>query len=420
MKKDIVPVIARQKEEVKERLNRRIVERDISSKIGGYLEKNIIKVVTGVRRSGKSFLSMLLLRNRNFGYVNFDEKELIDVRLDDLLSGIIEIYGKVGFLLMDEIQNVKGWELWINSLQRRGYNLVVTGSNARLLSKELATHLTGRYVEFENFPFSFVEYLRWRGIEPTNLHSKEKEGELKNALREYMKKGGFPEYLVENLSSDYLRTLFDSIIYSDIVKRWKVRYPTKIEDVARYLLSTFSREYSATKLKNILGLRSTFTVLNYIKYIEEAFLLFSLERFSFKQKEFLKAPKKVYSVDLGLSNLISTRLTEDSGLMMENLVFLDLKRDGLTENKEIFYFKSNEGEVDFVIKEGMKIKKLIQVTHASARDEIERREIKTLLKLGKELKCKDLICITWDYEAEEKNGRNTIRFIPLWKWLLKL
>lgn len=241
------------------------------------------------------------MRGKKFGYVNFDEKELTGVSLNELQSSLREVYGEFDFLLLDEIQNVNGWELWANSLQRMGYRLIITGSNAKLLSKELATHLTGRFLELENYPFSFREFLRFKKFDTDQLeYLKERQGEAKRLLREYLERGGFPEYLVEGLDESYLRTLFDSIVYNDIVKRWKVKNAVKVEDLARYIVSIFGREYSATKLRNTLDLKSTVTVQNYVKYLEEAFIIFSLERFSLKMKEFMKAPKKVYCVDLGL------------------------------------------------------------------------------------------------------------------------
>ncbi|MEM3039706.1 MAG: ATP-binding protein, partial [Candidatus Methanomethylicaceae archaeon] len=323
------------------------------------------------------------------------------------------------FLLLDEIQNVNGWELWANSLQRRGYRLIITGSNAKLLSKELATHLTGRFLELENYPFSFREFLRFKKFDTDQLeYLKERQGEAKRLLREYLERGGFPEYLVEGLDESYLRTLFDSIVYNDIVKRWKVKNAVKVEDLARYLVSIFGREYSATKLRNTLDLKSTVTVQNYVKYLEEAFIIFSLERFSLKMKEFMKAPKKVYCVDLGLSNAISTRMSEEFGLRMENAVFLELKRRGFKENRNMFYFRKNDKEVDFLLKEGLEVKELIQVTYASGRDEIEKREIKALIEAGELLNCKNMLLITWDYNEEETLEGRTIKFLPLWKWLI--
>ena len=238
-------------------------------------------------------------------------------------------------------------------------------------------------------------------------------------LREHLSKGGFPEYIIKELDQSYLQTLFHSIIFTDVVKRWNVKYSSKIEDLARYLISISSNEYSATKLRNLLGFRSTLTVEKYIEYIKESYLIFTLERFSFKAKQFLKAPKKVYSIDNGLKSAISQRVNEEIGSSMENLVFIELKHRGLKENKEIFYLKlNNDEEVDFLIKEGTAIKQLIQVTYASSRDEIEKREIKALEKASTLLKCRDLLCITWDYEDELKEDGKKIKFIPLWKWLL--
>lgn len=415
----ITEILARQQEGLKELLSGKIVERDAEKNFQKYVDKDIVKVVTGIRRSGKSTFCVLALKDRKFGYVNFDEKDLINVKLDDLLSSVKEVFGDTKILLLDEIQNVDKWELWVNSLQRRGYNVLVTGSNAKLLSKELATHLTGRYLEFEIFPFSFKEYLRWLNFDLSNIDFlKEKQGELKGILRKYLMKGGFPEYVVKGLDESYLKTLFDAIIYKDVVKRYNVKYPTKIDELARYLTSISSSQYSFTKLKNFLGFRSVLTVEKYVKYLEEAYLIFSLERFSRKPKEIVKSPKKVYSIDNGLVNVISARTSEDIGRLMENVVFLSLKSMGLKENLNIFYLKVNDAEVDFLIKEGFEIKQLIQVTYASGKDEIEQREIKALLKASELLKCKDLLCITWDYESEEEINSKKIKFVPLWKWLL--
>ena len=246
---------------------------------------------------------------------------------------------------------------------------------------------------------------------------------MKNLLKKYLWEGGFPEYLIKKLDKSYLVTLFNSIIYADIVKRWNIKYPSKLEDLIRYLINIFAREYTATKIKNTLEFKSTLTVLNYIKYAEEAYLLFSLERFSFKQKEFFKMPKKVYCVDFGFIKIASKRVTEDFGRLMENCVFLELRRRGLKENKNLFYFKDSQNhEVDFVIREGLKVKQLIQVTYASSRDEIEKREIRSLLKAA-DIFQKDkpeLLVITWDYEAEEEVKGKKIKFVPLWKWVLSI
>ncbi|MEM5881238.1 MAG: ATP-binding protein [Candidatus Aenigmatarchaeota archaeon] len=412
-------ILERQKTEAKEILSKEIIPRENIKNIEKYIEKPLIKVITGIRRSGKSLLALLLIKDKNYGYVNFDEKELSTIKLDDLLNYLKEVFGDFKFLLLDEIQNIDGWELWVNSLQRRGYNVLITGSNAKLLSKELATHLTGRYVEFENFPFSFREFLVFKKFDTNNLlFLKEKQGLIKNLLMEYLERGGFPEYLVHNLDKNYLETLFHSIIYKDVVKRWNIKYPRKIDDLAKYIISNYSSQYTFTKLKNSLNFRSVLTVENYMKYLEEAYLIFSLERFSFKVKEMKKSPKKVYCIDTGIINAISVKFSKEIGKLMENLVFLELKRKGLKENFSIFYGQFNNNEVDFLIKNGLEIKQLIQVTYASSKDEIEKREIKALLKASELLKCENLLIITWDYEDELKIENKSIKCIPLWKWLL--
>ncbi|RLI91744.1 MAG: hypothetical protein DRO95_03710 [Candidatus Altiarchaeales archaeon] len=331
-----------------------------------------------------------------------------------------EIYGDVKILLLDEIQNLDGWELWVNSLCRRDYNLIVTGSNARLLSKELATHLTGRYLEFEVFPFSFREYLRWKDFDLENIeYIEEKQGKLKHELRKYLLRGGFPELIVKELDESYLRTLFYAIIYKDVVERWNIRYPRRIEDLSRYLVANAPMLYTFTKLRKILNFRSTLTVENYTAYIKEAYLIFSLEQFSFKLKERLKAPRKCYAIDTGLINAISSKFIDELGRLIENAVFLELRRRGLIENRDIFYYRdSRGGEVDFLVKNGLKVRELIQVCYNLEDFSTRERELKSLVKASKELNCKNLSVITWDYSGEEEFKGKKIRFIPLWKWLL--
>ncbi len=416
----VLETIARQKEEIKEVYAQRLVERELKIDV----DKQIIKVISGIRRAGKSTLCFLLLKNRKFGYANFDEKPLAKAKdPEEILKAIKQIYGDVKTLFLDEIQNLKDWELWVNSLYRRGYNLIITGSNAKLLDKELSESLTGRYLAYELFPFSFREVLRFLEFDLDNINLlKEKQGKLQNMLKEYIDRGGFPEIWVKNLGADYLETLFESILYKDIVKRWKIRHASRMEELARYLFSIFSLKYSFTKLKNVLDFRSKTTVENYTKYLEEAYLVFSLKRYSFREKEKIKSPRKVYAIDTGMMRAVTTMHSKNLGRLMENTVFLELARKH-KPNKELFYFETSEGhEVDFVVKEGLRIKELIQVTYANSFDEVEHREIRALLKAGDLLKCKVLKVITWDYEDVREiswfNRRGRIEFIPLWRWLL--
>ncbi|MEM0259741.1 MAG: ATP-binding protein [Thermoproteota archaeon] len=417
----IKEVLLRQKIEVEEIVKGKFIERENIEKIIPYLNTKLIKVIIGLRRSGKSFLGIHLIKKFNFGYVNFDDERLVEVKdYDEILKNLHEIYGKVNFLFFDEIQNLEKWELFVNRLQRSGYNIIITGSNAKLLSKELATHLTGRYIEIENFPFSFREFLKAKDfkIRKEELEIKELRGKLLNLLNEYLKIGGLPEVVIENYRPEnYVRMLFDSIIFKDIVKRYNLRFSSKIYELARYLISNISTLQSFNKINEILNFRSVHTVQNYFEYLKEAYLIFHLDAFSFSIKNQIKSKKKVYSMDLSFPNFTSFKFSENIGRLIENLVAIELLRKGY---KEVYYWKDyQQNEVDFVIKQGLNIKQLIQVTYASSKDEIDKREIKALIKASELLKCKNLQIITWDYEDELKVNEKTIKCIPLWKWLLE-
>jgi len=389
-----------------------------------FLDTDLIKVITGPRRSGKSVFSILFLKNRKFAYLNFDDENLLKFKnYDEIVKTIFEIYPKSKYVLFAEIQNLENWEFFVNKLQRRGYNLILTGSNAKLLSKELGTVLTGRYIPIEIFPFSFKEFLVAKNFEIKKEYFEipETKGKIFNYLDSYLKSGGFPEVVVKNLEAKpYLETLFDAVLLKDVVKRYNVRFSQKIYDLAIYLISNFSSEFSFTKLKNILNFRSVNTVQNYLKYLEEAYLFFSLNRFSFKAKEQIKSPRKIYLVDNGFILAKSSQFSQNIGKLMENLVFVEILRRGYELNKGIFYYKTrNKKEVDFVLKEGLKIKKLIQVCYEINKLEIERRELKSLVEASEELNCNDLLIITWDREGSKKFKGKKIKLVPLYKWLLE-
>jgi predicted AAA+ superfamily ATPase len=247
------------------------------------------------------------------------------------------------------------------------------------------------------------------------------KGKILNYLSKYTTEGGFPDVVVSNIEAKtYLDTLFDAILLKDVVKRYKVRFPQKLYELAIYLLSNFTGEFSFTRLKNILNFRSVATVENYVNFMEEAYLIITLNRFSYKVQQQSRAPKKIYVIDNGFVLAKAFHFSENFGKLMENIVFIELVQRGYKPNNNIFYYKTkNYREVDFVIKDGLKIKKLMQVTYKIDFDSKER-EIKSLLEASDELKCGDLIVINRDIEKEEKLGNKIIRFIPLWKWLLKL
>jgi len=415
----IKQILLEQREEINRIFQEKIIKREIEETVSDLFASYLIKVIMGVRRCGKSVLAHRLLKDKKYGYVNFDDERLIGTKPQDLnnfLEILNEIEPEVNYLLFDEIQNVEGWELFINRLRRKGYNIVISGSNAKLLSKELATHLTGRHFKIELFPFSFREFLIYKGfsVKEKDFYITEKRAQIKRLLEEYLKFGGFPEALKLEPKSQYLRELYDKIITRDIILRYNIRYARDLKEIALYAISNFASRISYHKIKNIFEIKSVHTVKNYLAYLEEAYLLFQISPFSFKLKRQFKQPKKIYGIDTGLINALVPKIMQNYGRLMENLVCLELKR----QDKEVYFYSQPNYEVDFLIKEGFEIKQLIQVCYSLKDEKTKKREIKTLLKASKELKCDHLLIITWDEEGEENVNAQKIKIYPLWKWLL--
>ena len=312
-------ILLTQQREIEGRSRDRYIDRDVSLK---GLGTPIIKVISGPRRAGKSFFAMRQLRDAgNLVYVNFDDERLIALQDNDELVAAIQAIGagSAPRLLLDEVQNLPHWELFVNRLSRQGFDLTITGSNAHLLSSELSTHLTGRYLETVIFPFSFSEYLRLAGPDIT-------DAEKQQAFISYARQGGYPEPLIKGINHrDYLSLLFDSMIYKDIVKRCRVRNPAAIEDLAMFLLSNICTEYSLTTLSKVTSVRSVHTVRKYLGYLEEAFLFFSIPRFSYKAREQITANRKIYCIDNGFPDAKAPRHSENTGRLFENLVAIDLR-----------------------------------------------------------------------------------------------
>ncbi|MBI3385574.1 ATP-binding protein [Candidatus Gottesmanbacteria bacterium] len=245
-----------------------------------WLDSNLIKVVLGPRRAGKSVFSLMLLKDRPFMYFNFDDEIVSSaggIATDELMKELHAIYGQIKTVLFDEIQNLPNWELFVNRLHREGYNLVLTGSNATLLSKELATHLTGRHIPIEILPFDFNEFLRAKKFQINETYSAlpQQRGELLNLTENYLVNGGFPDVAVNRIDpKDYLDILFDSLVFKDVVKRHRVKFSTQIGNLGAYLVSNFANLYTARKVLGILNLRSASTTEKYIDYLEEAYLVF--------------------------------------------------------------------------------------------------------------------------------------------------
>lgn len=413
----IKDILMLQKRELDSLLNGKYIERE-GIKID--LAHSLIKVIIGPRRAGKSFFSLHALNKKEkFGYLNFDDEKLIESEdYDEIISAVNSIYGSPKILFLDEIQNLPKWELFVNRLQRQGFNLIITGSNSHLLSKELETHLTGRYLQTIVLTFSFKEYLKVGNGEMTTAEIKEK-------LEQYLIYGGYPEPLTKGINyKDYLSTLFNSILFKDIVKRYKIRHGEAIEKLSEQLLANTCNEYSFNSLSKITGIKSTHTIEKYLSYLEESFIFFSLRRFSYKVKEQISSIKKIYSIDNGFIHAKAFSSSQNYGKLYENLVAIYLKKCELEGKLNFCYWKNQQQEeVDFVIKEGTKIKQLIQVCYNLENNKTKNREIRALIKAGEELKCNNLLIITSNKEGEEGfewfGAKRKIKFVPLYKWLLE-
>lgn len=418
---DLKVIIKEQRQEIEKiEKKEKIIEREMLKEAKTFLSHPNIVVVTGIRRCGKSIFSYLLEKNNKFTYINFDDERLSEVtgkELNKILEAFYELYGDVEYIILDEIQNVSGWELFVSRL-RRTKKVILTGSNSNLFSGELATHLTGRYVDIKLFPFSFHEFLTLKGFQFSKAYTTEERARIFSYLNDYLVLGGLPE--VYKFGKAIAVKIYEDILTKDIALRYKINKVGEFKNLAKYLISNSSEEVSFTKLSNILGVKHVSTISKWVSYIENAFLIFRLERFDFKLKQQFIAPKKIYCLDTGVVDSIGFKFSENKGKILENSVAVELQRRKEKNNLEIYYWKdARQNEVDFVIKQRTKVIQLIQATYISSKLEIKEKRIKSLLKASKELKCNNLLVITWDYEAEERIDSKKIKFVPLWKWFLE-
>jgi len=413
-------IVDREEEMTRLFSSERIIEREL--RVEGHLSSGVANIITGVRRCGKSVLAFQLAKRGNFAYVNFEDERLsMDVReLGKVLEAIYSLKGEVELLVLDEIQNVPGWEKFVTRILP-AKKVVITGSNARLMSKELATYLTGRHLDFVLYPFSFREFVRYRGFEVTreDLYSARGVAVLKNLFEEYLSAGGFPP--ATRLGRLFLLENFRDIVERDVIQRYRVRYPSRLKELARYLISNPATELTYSRLKNVLSLGSVNTVSSWISYLENSYLVFKLERFSPKLKEARLAPKKFFCMDTGLANAAGFKVSENRGRILENLVAVELlrRRDYWNREWEVYYWKDHrQREVDFVVKEGTAVRELIQVCHELSLDNRER-EIGALLAAMREFGLKEGLILTSEQEGEETVDGKRIRCKPVWKWLLE-
>ena len=419
--RDIKNVILDQREEIEFIFKKeRVIDRELDIQ-PGLVHPNVV-VITGPRRAGKSFLSLLALRGKEFGYLNFDDERL-RLQVEDLnkvLGSIYELHGDVRFLILDEIQNVKGWELFVSRM-RRTKRVIVTGSNSKLLSHELSTHLTGRHVDYTLLPFSFREYLKMKdmAVSSARSFSTRQKADLRREFEAFIRDGGFPE--VFKFGRPILKSIYEDIVYKDIILRYKIRKSGSFKDLARLLSSYYGREFTYSKLKNIVGIKDIHTVKKFIDYLTSAYLFIVLERFSYKLKQQILAPRKTYCIDTGLIQAMAFRSSGDRGRLFENVAAIELQRRKYYRNNlEVYYWKNPAGEeVDFCLKSGAGVTELIQVCSDLGDPETKDREIRSLVRAGIELKCRRLLVLTDDYEGKEISQNREIVFMPLWQWLLQ-
>jgi len=419
---DFQSIIKEQRQEL-EKIEReeRIIDRERLKEAKSYLNHPNIVVITGIRRCGKSVFSYLMDKDSKFAYINFDDERLAGLKTEDLdriLQAFYELYGEIDYIILDEPQNIIGWELFANRL-RRTKKVIITGSNSQLLSGELATHLTGRYINIKLFPFSFMEFLNFKKFEFSKVYTTQEKAKILNFLREYLSFGGLPE--VYKFGKSIILGIYETILNKDLILRYNINKIKEFRDLTKYLISNSSEEITYSKLSRNIGIKHVSTVSNWISYIENAFLFFKLERFNFKLKQQFIAPKKIYCYDTGIIDVIGFKFSENKGKILENAIAIELqRRKEKNIHFEIYYWKDvKQNEVDFVIKEKTKIIQLIQSTYITDKEDLKEKRIKSLIKASNELRCNNLLIITWDYEDESKIDRKKIKFIPLWKWLLQ-
>jgi len=368
------------------------------------LRKSFALIISGIKRCGKSTLLNQILKNQTtFYYLNLEDPRLEGFELSDFNKAdeiFQELYSSKGVYFFDEIQNIEKWEKFIRFLIDRENKVVITGSNASLLSRELGTRLTGRHISSELFPFSFSEFLKF---------SKQKPGE--KSYSNYLRKGGFPEFLKED-DPTLLHELLRDVLMRDIVNRFGIKNTAILKKLAIYLLSNVGKEFSYNSLKKMMEVKSVQTIIDYISYLEDSYLLFTVPKFSYSYKKQQIYPKKVYSIDNGLSYANSVSFSKDLGKMLENQVFLHLRK----KYKEIFYFQK-EKECDFIVKEREKVVNAIQVCY-EFNDKNQDREIKGLLEAMNELKLNQGLILTFNQEDKFEIENKEIIVQPVWKWLL--
>lgn len=416
----IETVLEEQQQDLETYAKRGYISRSEESEID--LNSSMAQVVIGVRRSGKSVLCYNAIRQSGvkFAYVNFDDDRFAKVEtsdFDNIMLVLHKLYGNFEFLFLDEAQDVDGWHLLVNRLLRRGMHIIITGSNAKLLSGELATHLTGRSMEITLYPFSFENYCSYYGVNATSQTTSARAERL-SLFDDYLQKGGFPELLTERKHSVYINSLVSNIINNDLVRRHKIRNKASFEMLVNHLLNTAPCEVSTKELSDALSISSHHTLLNYISYAEKAFLVSQCSRWSPKSIQRMHSPK-VYPIDVTLMNNRKDALVgRNLGFRLETIVYIELMRRHQKEGKHIMYYKERLGECDFLVCQGANVEEAVQVSYDIVTPKTLQREIKGLILASQKTHCKNLTLITRTHrQTVEEDGRE-IQIVPAFDWLI--
>ena len=396
-----------------------LIHRDIE------LEKHIstsqVVIISGIRRCGKSSLLYLIkekmnLKDFEYCYFNFDDERIIaDISiLEDIYNLHIEVFGSEPILFLDEIQNIGNWEKFVNRMYEQGTKVFVTGSNAKLLSSEISTSLTGRNKLIELYPFSFSEYLRFIGnkYDLNRLTPKSKSLLLKD-FNHYFETGGFPLVVKEN-DIELINAYFQDILYRDIISRYRITQVNEIKQIGLYFASNIGKLFSYSTLQEISGVKSLSSIKDYLYYYEQSYLYFYLKKFDYSVKKQIMNPKKVYTIDPAFAHRLGFNFSENKGRILENIVFLELLRRG----KEVYYH-SGKKECDFVVKKGLDIVEAIQVSYQVDINNHER-EYQGLQEAMDTYNLKEGLVLTYNIEKSYIPNNVGIKILPVWEWLLTI
>lgn len=399
------------------------IRRSIYQKVFALQDSPQVVVISGIRRCGKSTLLQMIRHSaaENAYYINFDDDRLVQFQLEDfqkLLELFIELYGVQNTFYFDEIQNIDGWERFIRRLHDQNNKIYITGSNATMFSKELGTRLTGRYIKIEVYPFSFAEYVSYKKPELLAVEhfTTNQKGHLRNLFSQFMMVGGIPEYLLYQ-QQDYLKSLYESILYRDIIARYRINEKI-IKELVLYIASNVGKEITYNSVSKLLGVSSSSTISDYCSYLVDSFLCFLINRYDYSLKKQIFSAKKVYFIDQALAKTVGFRVSEDYGRLLENIVLLELKR----RDCEIYFHKAKK-ECDFLVKEGVQIKQAIQVSLHLNSVQIKNREISGLLEAMETYGLEEGYIITESESGKEiiefNGSKYLINIVPIWQWLLQ-